>query len=88
MKANVDEQQSVLNDIKREIQRGGNVTHILNVIILNEPNSEIGNRIRQRINSTIAENTIAKDINGVRIAIKRKARAKKTSAYFYFINIF
>ena len=86
---NMDGKQSfLLNDIKTEIENGGNVTHILNVKISNQTNSEIGNQIRQRIFRIIKGNTITKNINGIPVAVTWKTSATTTSAYYYSNNVY
>ena len=78
-------QSFLLNDIKTSIRNGENVTHILNVKVsqLQQPNAEIGNRIRQRIYSAIANVPITKIVNNQSITLTWRTAATTTSAYFH-----
>ena len=81
-------QSFLLNDIKREIENGGTVTHILNIKISNQPNSEIRNQIRQRIFRIIKGKTITKHINGRPVDVTWQTSATSSSAYYFSNNAF
>jgi hypothetical protein len=76
-------QSFLLNEIKQEIRAGRNVSHILNVKISNEVDNALGTRIRVAIFNRIANQAIAKDVEGEQVIIKWKTSARTTSAYYY-----
>jgi hypothetical protein len=57
------------NDINAHIYGGGNVSHILNVIITEPTTNDIANQIRQRVFRKINNVPITFIINDLRIAI-------------------
>lgn len=76
-------QSFLLNDIKTHIRNGGNVTHILNVKISNQPSAEISNRIREAVFRAIGNVLINKVVNGHIIPIMWRTAARTTSAYYH-----
>ena len=76
-------QSFLLNDIKQVIRNGGNVTHILNVKVSNQPESNIGNRIRRRIFNLINGHPITKQLDGIPVTITWRSNANSSSAYYH-----
>ena len=76
-------QSFLLNDIKTHIRNGGNVTHILNVKVSNQPSAEIGNQIREAVFRAIGNVLTNKVVNGHIIPITWRTAAKTTSAYYH-----
>lgn len=80
--------QSLLNDIKTHVRRGGNVTHILHVKVSREPSADIGHLIRQKIFRAIANVAITKIVNGQQITLTWRTTATTTSAYYHCDAVF
>ncbi len=57
-------QSFLLNDIKQHIANGGNVTHILNVKVSNQPDNIVESRVRQLIFKQINNNPITINVDG------------------------
>lgn len=84
---NMDGKQSfLLNDIKRTIRNGGNVTHILNIKISGEPNNTRGTAIRRRIFQIIANNPRVEQVQEFQVPISWITSAQNSSAYYHSNN--
>ena len=73
----------LLNDIKKH---EGNITHILNIKLSNQPSKEIGDKIRKRIFQIISNNPREEYIKGINVSITWMTSAKNTCAYYYSSN--
>ena len=58
-----------MNDVKRDMRQGGNISHILNVQISQTPSDEVGSQIRRHIFRLIQGNPITKLIHGMNVTI-------------------
>jgi hypothetical protein len=78
---NMNGKSSLLNDIKKVVRGGGNVSHILNVKVSNERTPEEGNRIRAALFHALNNVTHTLDVGGAIISITWNISAT-TSAHF------
>ena len=80
----------LLNDIKNVLRQGGNVTHILNVRVSNQPDSITGDEIRKAIYREIANRPITHEVHqGVPVTITWRTSAKQTAtSYHCDVDIF
>ena len=76
----------LLNDIKRIVRQGGNVTHILNVKVAKEQQNEMGSAIRQAIFHRICGQPLTERVCNVNVAITWQSSATQSSAYYYSDN--
>ncbi|KAJ3391833.1 hypothetical protein HDU92_008801 [Lobulomyces angularis] len=81
-------QSFLLNDIKQHIAKGGNVTHILNVKVSNQPENKGGSRIRQLIFNRINNIPITINVDGTDVTVTWRSNAVSSSAYYHSNNIF
>lgn len=81
---NMDGRQSfLLNDIKRVIRAGGNVTHILNVKVSREQENAKGSSIRQEVFRRIQGIPIVERVNRRDVDITWFSSAIQSTAYYY-----
>lgn len=75
------------DDIKDIIRNGGNVTHVLNVKVAGEADTDAGDQIRSAVFRAI--NGIPKtiDVNGLPVVITWTANARRSSARYYFADV-
>lgn len=73
----------MLDDIKDIIRSGGNVTHVLNVNVANEPDADTGNQIRSAVFRTINGVPKTIEVNGLPVVITWTANARRSLAYYY-----
>ena len=84
MNQKMDKQQSfLLNDIKKVLRNGSNVTHILNVKLSCQCNNETGTSILQAIFRKIANKCIRQQVQGVFVDITWRTSAASSSAYYH-----
>ncbi|KAJ3262287.1 hypothetical protein HK103_002701 [Boothiomyces macroporosus] len=76
-------QPFLLNDIKNVLRQGGNVTHILNLKVSNQPDTATGDEIRKAIYRQIANRQLTHQVLGVAVTITWRTSAKQTSAYYH-----
>ena len=75
------DQSFLLNDIKQHVKNGGNVTHILNVRISQQLNSEIATLVKQAVFRLIQGIAITYPIHNMNVTITWRSSTDQTSAY-------
>lgn len=81
--SNIFLQQRMDEWISQVVRAGGNVTHILNIKISNQPTAIIGTKIRQRIFNLINNVPITKKIYGMPVTITWRSNATTSSSYYH-----
>jgi hypothetical protein len=77
----------IMNHIQDEIRAGGDVSHILNVIVGNEKDRGVVRRIKAAVFKRIANKPITKLIEGYNVTLKWKTKGRPSSAcYFCYSN--
>lgn len=76
-------QSSILNDIKREVKEGRDVTHILNIKVSNENDNSKERNIRLNISRVIHGKPITKRIMGIDVTLTWSHGAGSISEHYY-----
>jgi hypothetical protein len=71
------------NEIRKHVKNGGNITHILNVKILNQIDEIIENNIKQEIFRNLNGIPITKIINNINITITWHTNTNSIPSYYY-----
>lgn len=77
-----------MNDIKQELRSGGNVTHVLNILVSRQKSEDEEKTILQEIYKIIANKEILKDIDGFQVPITWRTSTKTSPHYHANVQLF
>lgn len=80
---NLDGLTMLMNEIKQVARSGGNITHILHVIVSKHTSEDEGNRIRQAIFTAIGNIPIHKKMRGQEVDITWRTTSTTTCVHYH-----